>query len=93
MITLKNIQSLTSFKRNTNESVEQLKKTKNPLVLTINGKAELVVIEADEFDAMQERLEQFENSRAIIGGIEAFERGESLPARKGLENLKQKYGL
>lgn len=93
MITLKNIQSLTSFKRNTNESVEQLRKTKNPLVLTINGKAELVVIEADEFDAMQERLEQVENSGAIMGGIDAFKRGESLPAREALEDLKQKYGL
>lgn len=93
MITLKNIQSLTSFKRNTNESVEKLKKTKSPLVLTVNGKAELVVIEADEFEAMQERLEQAETVTAIKTGIEAFERGEALPAREALDDLKKKYDI
>ena len=37
------IRSLSDFKRNTSELLERLKKTGNPLVLTINGKAELVV--------------------------------------------------
>ena len=35
--------SLSNFKRNTPEFLRQLKKTGQPVVLTINGKAELVV--------------------------------------------------
>jgi PHD/YefM family antitoxin component YafN of YafNO toxin-antitoxin module len=93
MINLKNIQSLTNFKRYTNESLAQLKKTKSPLVLTVNGKAELVVLEADEFDALLERLEHADNVRAIQTGIDSFERGESRPAREALEDLKRKYDL
>lgn len=93
MISLKNIQSLTSFKRNTVESVEQLKKNKSPLVLTVNGKAELVVISADEYEEMTERLEQAETIRAISKGIEAFENGEYLPARDSLADLKKKYDI
>jgi hypothetical protein len=37
------INSLSNFKRNTPEFLRQLKETGHPVVLTINGKAELVV--------------------------------------------------
>ena len=39
----RDIQSLSTFKRNTNELIIQMKETGNPVVLTVNGKAELVV--------------------------------------------------
>ena len=39
----RDIHPLTDFKRNTAEFLTQLKQTGHPLVLTINGKAELVV--------------------------------------------------
>jgi PHD/YefM family antitoxin component YafN of YafNO toxin-antitoxin module len=93
MIKLKNIQSLTSFKRNTVDSVEQIKKTKSPIVLTVNGKAELVVLEADAYEEMLEKIEQAETIRAIQTGIEAFENGQSKPAREALAELKKKYDI
>ena len=37
------INSLSNFKRKTSEFLRQLKETGHPVVLTINGKAELVV--------------------------------------------------
>lgn len=39
----KDIQPLTNFKRNTTELLRQMKETGEPIVLTINGRAELVV--------------------------------------------------
>lgn len=39
----RDINSLSNFKRNTPEFLRQLKETGQPVVLTINGKAELVV--------------------------------------------------
>ena len=39
----RDIQSLTDFKKNTSEFVNQLKQTGEPVVLTINGKAEVAV--------------------------------------------------
>ncbi|HBL58445.1 MAG TPA: prevent-host-death protein, partial [Cyanobacteria bacterium UBA8803] len=39
----RDINSLSNFKRNTTEFVQQLKKTGSPLVLTVNGVSELVV--------------------------------------------------
>jgi PHD/YefM family antitoxin component YafN of YafNO toxin-antitoxin module len=39
----KGIESLTSFKRDTSRYLTQLQETGQPLVLTINGKAALIV--------------------------------------------------
>jgi PHD/YefM family antitoxin component YafN of YafNO toxin-antitoxin module len=40
------IQPLSTFKRNTNQLITQMKNTGHPIVLTINGKAELVIQDA-----------------------------------------------
>ena len=45
----RDIHSLTDFKRNTTEFVQRLKQTKHPLVLTVNGKAELVVQDVESY--------------------------------------------
>ena len=39
----KDIESLTNFKGNTREYLERIKESGHPLVLTVNGKAEVVV--------------------------------------------------
>ncbi len=41
MIELKNIHSLSDFKRNAKEFIERIKSTQSPMVLTVNGKAEV----------------------------------------------------
>ena len=43
----KDIESLTNFKRNTREYLERIKESGHPLVLTVNGKAEVVVQDAE----------------------------------------------
>ena len=52
VIDLKNIRSLTDFKRHTAELIEQLKDSGLPLVLTVNGKAEVVVLSAESFQRL-----------------------------------------
>ena len=42
----RDILPLTDFKRRTAEFVERLKQSGRPLILTINGKAEVVVLDA-----------------------------------------------
>ena len=93
MISLKDIQSLTDFKRNTAEYMKKIKKSRRPLVLTVNGKAEIVVQDAEAYQAMLERIERAEAVAAIRKGIDEFERGEGRPARQALEELRQKHGI
>ncbi len=44
------IRSITDLKRNTNSVLEQIHKTKRPIVLTVNGKAEAVLLSAKEYE-------------------------------------------
>ena len=43
----KDIDSLTNFKRNTTQYLQRIKESGNPLILTVNGKAEVVVQDAE----------------------------------------------
>jgi len=45
----RDIHGLSTFKRDTTKSVRQMKKTKVPVVLTVNGKGELVVQDAESY--------------------------------------------
>ena len=56
----RDIHSLSSFKRNSLEFIEQMKQTGEPVVLTVNGKAELVVQDAESYQKMLDALERLE---------------------------------
>lgn len=45
----RDIQPLTDFKRNTAEFMQQLRETGEPVILTVNGKAEIVVQDARSY--------------------------------------------
>ena len=47
------IRSITDLKRNTNSVLEQIHKTKRPVVLTVNGKAEAVLLAAKEYEKIE----------------------------------------
>jgi prevent-host-death family protein len=60
----KDIQSLSHFKRNTAQVMKQMKKSGNPVVLTVNGKAEVVVQDAAAYQrllALAEKAEMMES--------------------------------
>ena len=48
----KDIQSLTNFRRNSGKFLKQIKKSKRPIVLTVNGKAEAIVQDAEEYQRL-----------------------------------------
>ena len=87
------IHPLTDFKRNTSDFMSQMKKTHRPLVLTVNGKAELVVQDAESYQQILDRLERFEVVAAIRLGIAAAEEGRVKPARQALPELQEKLGI
>ncbi len=45
----KDVQSLTSFRRKLRKFLKEMKKRKRPVVLTVNGKAEAVVQDAESY--------------------------------------------
>lgn len=50
------ITSLSNFQRNTRDFLHRLKETARPVVLTVNGKAELVVQDAEAYQRLLDRV-------------------------------------
>ena len=54
---VQDIHSLTKFKRNSSGLMRRMKKTGRPLVLTINGKAEAVLLDAAAYQEVAGHLD------------------------------------
>jgi len=93
MINLRDeINSLSNFKRNTGEFLNQLKETGKPIVLTINGKAELVVQDAGSYQKILEMTERLETIEALKPAIEEMKAGKGELAEKVFAELLQTVG-
>ena len=77
MIQTQNIHSLTDFQRNTARHLKSLRTSGLPEVLTVNGKAELIVQTADAYQALLSRLELHESAIAINRGLQDIAAGRS----------------
>jgi len=93
MFDLREVRSVTEFQRNLKGYVGKLKRKKNPMVLTVNGRAELVVQDAASYQALLDRLEQAEILAACREGIAQIERGEGIPLEEAMERIRKKYGF
>ena len=86
------IDSLTNFKRNTTTFLDRLRETGQPLVLTINGKAQLVVQDASSYQRLLELVDRLEAVEGIKKGLEDVKRGRTRPIAKVIAEKKRKYG-
>jgi len=93
VIDLQDIHSLSEFQRNTKQFLHKMKQTKSPIVLTINGNAEVVVQDAASYQEMLKRLERADAVAAIRQGIEDFQNGRAQDAAEALEELRKKRGI
>ena len=89
----RDIDSLTHFKRNTTEVVQQLKATGQPMVLTVNGKAEVVVQDAASYQRMLDLVDRAEAVLGVKRGLEAMARGEGIPADEAFARLRKKHNI
>ncbi|MEO5742716.1 MAG: type II toxin-antitoxin system Phd/YefM family antitoxin [Vicinamibacterales bacterium] len=64
--------------------------TGHPLVLTINGKAELVVQDAEAYQTLLDRVEAIEGIQRGLAGVKA---GRTKPARQVFARLRRKHGV
>ena len=93
MIDLREVRSVTEFQRNIKEYVGRLKETKTPLVLTVNGRAELVVQDAGSYQEMLDRLENAETMAALRRGLKDAEAGRMIPLDEAVKKLRAKHGF
>jgi prevent-host-death family protein len=85
----RDIQAMTTFRRNPGKFLRLLKKTKKPLVLTINGKAEAVVQDAEAYQRLLDIAAQASASEGIRQGLEDVKKGRMRPAREVLDMFRR----
>lgn len=83
------INSLSNFKRNTTEFMQQLKETGQPIVLTVNGKSELVVQDAESYQKLLELVERLETIAAIKVGLDEMKAGKGQPIEEAFKEIKE----
>ena len=89
----RDIHPLTDFKRNTVEFLRQLKETGKPVVLTINGKAELVVQDAGSYQKLLELVDRLETIEAVREGMKEIEEGKGISLEEAKEQARAKHGI
>ena len=89
----RDIHSLSTFKRDTAKLVRQLKKTGQPVVLTVNGKAELVVQDAESYQKLLEAKDRMEAIEGIKRGLESIRRNAGKPAEEFFHEFFAEKGI
>jgi prevent-host-death family protein len=93
MIRATDIHSLTDFTRNAKSYIEQIKTTGNPIAITVNGSAEVVVQDAKAYQAIIDELETQHVLRAIAEGEADVAAGRLYPIEGLVEEIFDELGL
>jgi len=83
------IDSLSQFKRNTPEFIRRLKAEGRPVVLTVNGKAELVVQDAASYQRLVEIAERVERMDGLRASLDDMKAGRVSPAEDMLAEMRR----
>jgi prevent-host-death family protein len=89
----KDIRSLSDFKRNTSDLMDRMEESGEALVLTVNGKAKLVVQDAAAYQKLLDALDYNETVNAIRRGLEEVEAGRTIPAAQAFDDLRERYSI
>lgn len=73
--------------------VAQAKATTEPVVLTANGKAELVLLTPEAYGALLDRIDVLDSVIGMYKAEREFDRGEGRDAHEALEELRLKLGV
>ena len=89
----RDIQSLTTFRRQSGDFMKQLKKSKRPVVLTVNGKAAAVVQDAEAYQRLLDLAAMADEEEGIRQGLEDVKAGRTRPAREFFAEFEAKHGI
>lgn len=93
MANLTNSHSLTDFQRNARAYIENINETHEPMLLTVNGKVQAVLVDPMTYQQAEEELERARFIAAIRAGEQDIVEGRTRPAREVFADLKAKHGF
>jgi predicted transcriptional regulator len=89
----RDIQPLTYFRQQSADVVKRLKATRRPMILTINGKAELVVQDAVSDQRLLDIAAQADAREGIRQGLENISQGRTRPSREVFDEIRAEYDI
>jgi prevent-host-death family protein len=89
----RDIQPLTTFRRKSGQFLKQLKKSKRPVILTVNGKAQAVVQDAEAYQHLLDIAARADVFEAVRQGLDDAAHGRMRPARKVFDDLRRKHAI
>jgi prevent-host-death family protein len=89
----KDIQSLTTFRRRSGDFMKQLKKSKRPVVLTVKGKAQAVVQDAEAYQRLLDIAARADVFEALRQGLDDSTHGRSRPAKEVFEEIRRRNDI
>ena|SRR5579871_4060794 len=87
------IHSLSDFKRNTTGFLARMRQSGHPLVLTVNGRAELVVHEAASYQKLLDHIDELEAVSGIRRGLADVDAGRVTPIEDFEKQFRRKHGI
>jgi len=87
------IQSLTTFRRSSGDFIKHLKKSKRPMVLTVNGKAAAVVQDAEAYQRLLDIAAQADAKEGIRQGLEDEKKRRLKPIREFFAEFEAAHGI
>jgi len=89
----RDIRSLSDFKRKTPEFLKQLEQSRRPVVLTVNGRAKVVVQDAESYQKMADAVEFAETVQAISEGLEDVKAGRYMELEEFDDMMRDKFRI
>lgn len=93
MADLTNSSSLTDFQRNARTYIENINQTHEPMLLTVNGKVQAILVDPVTYQQTEDQLEKLRLIAAIRAGEQAVLEGKTKPAEDVFAEIKAKYGV
>lgn len=84
----RDVHPLADFQRHAPEFLRRLKQSGQPLVLTVEGKAEIVVQDAGSYQRLLDLTERLETIEAVKEGLASIDRGEGRPLEDIFDDLE-----
>jgi prevent-host-death family protein len=87
------IRSLTDFKRHTVGLMKRIKARRRPMILTVNGKAAVVVQDAFSYQKLVTTLDQADMLASVHAGLQQADHGEGIPLEAFEKKMRRKHGI
>lgn len=89
MIQPSDVHSLTDFLRNHKSALRRLRRRRRPELLTVNGRAAVIVQDADAFEDLMEAIERVEAVEGVRRGLASMKNRRGRPSAEVFAEIRK----